>query len=68
MRYAIWDEPYSIEPVVNVRCQMSFDEVVKSQMAIHPIYKNAEEAFIDFVVVHWACVTEKEIKCDRNTL
>jgi hypothetical protein len=68
MKYAVWEEPYSVEPVTSVRCQMSFDEIVKSQMAIHPDYESAEAAFIDFVVVHWACVTEKEIKCDRSTL
>ena len=59
MKYAIWQEPYSNDPLINVECKMSYDDIVKLRRSLEPRYTSDDQVFMDFVTVHWAKVVEE---------
>lgn len=59
-KYAVWDQPFSMEPLTNVESWMSFEDVVKWQRHREPRYETDEQAFDDFLVVHWGRMVERE--------
>ena len=57
--YAVWDQPFFMDPLTNVQCRMTFEDVVKWQRHREPRYETDEQAFDDFLVVHWATKVEE---------
>lgn len=49
----VWDEPYSNDPLTNVECRMTREDVIKYQRAKYP-YETDQHAVDDFITVHWA--------------
>ena len=73
MKYLIWDEPYTMNPLTHVECKMSYDDVLKAQKATYKEKANSltdEQIFDSFVVVHWGRVIEEEEEneCNSNAM
>lgn len=63
MKYVEWLEPYSHDPLTNVICKMTVDDVILIQKhkasAKGYTYKCDEDAIWDFIAIHWGKLIEE---------